>query len=458
MPNWYQTFRRLINNSSGKICSYFLSEKHFSKINQLSLWEEFIRKTSHLSEYSYIQRVRILDAGHFDSIPLCYCNKPAKVTNRALHNFCSKSCADKDILRTKKMIASRQLNDQSHTNEKRKQTMIEKYGVAFNSQRPDIHHIWEKSKLLPEIHSKLKDKAWLDVEYNLNNRTAVDIAAELDCYYGTVIDYCKLYGFKIKKRSNYSIVEVRLSNWLSSLNIEHEMGCYSMIPPYEIDCYVKNFNLGIEINGLHWHSEKYKPKDYHLNKTINAENNGVELLHFYDVEWNQKEEIVKSIIAGKLGLSQQILASECLVVKLSDSKSREFLEKNHIQGFTYADLTIGLEHNNELAMVGLFKQIQHDDWELVRICSKLNVVVTKGLSTIIDYFRQNHNASVYATVDRRYGIGVDLEKAGFVLEKQLEPDYAWTDGNVLLSNNSILESENFQRIWDCGHKLLRLKI
>ena len=39
-----------------------------------------------------------------------------------------------------------------------------------------------------------------------------------------------------------------------------------IINPYEIDIYLPELKLGIEFNGLYWHSEKFKSKNYHFNK------------------------------------------------------------------------------------------------------------------------------------------------------------------------------------------------
>lgn len=39
----------------------------------------------------------------------------------------------------------------------------------------------------------------------------------------------------------------------------------------EIDFYLPKYKIGIEYDGVYWHSEVYKDKDYHLNKTLECE-------------------------------------------------------------------------------------------------------------------------------------------------------------------------------------------
>jgi hypothetical protein len=35
----------------------------------------------------------------------------------------------------------------------------------------------------------------------------------------------------------------------------------------EIDIYLPDLNLGLEFNGLYYHSDKFKENNYHINKT-----------------------------------------------------------------------------------------------------------------------------------------------------------------------------------------------
>ena len=52
--------------------------------------------------------------------------------------------------------------------------MIEKYGVAFNLQREDVKETLRKSPLSPDIDQKLSDWDWMNTEYVVKNRSAVD--------------------------------------------------------------------------------------------------------------------------------------------------------------------------------------------------------------------------------------------------------------------------------------------
>jgi hypothetical protein len=53
---------------------------------------------------------------------------------------------------------------------------------------------------------------------------------------------------------------------------------------------------------LYWHSEEYISSDYHLNKTIECEKQGIQLIHVFEDEWLYKQDIVKSRLSNILGL------------------------------------------------------------------------------------------------------------------------------------------------------------
>lgn len=73
-----------------------------------------------------------------------------------------------------------------------------------------------------------------------------------------------------------------------------------IIPPYELDIYIPELKLSFEFNGLYWHSEIYKDKNYHYNKTTLCKNKGIQLVHIWEDDWVYKKDILKSMILNKL--------------------------------------------------------------------------------------------------------------------------------------------------------------
>lgn len=96
----------------------------------------------------------------------------------------------------------------------------------------------------------------------------------------------------------------------SNSNIEQEIYTYirqiytgplkknnrNIIYPFELDYYFPELNLAIEINGTYWHSNLFKDKDYHFNKSLLCKNKNIRLIHIYEFEWINQQDYIKSVI------------------------------------------------------------------------------------------------------------------------------------------------------------------
>jgi len=209
----------------------------------------------------------------------------------------------------------------------------------------------------------------------------------------------------------------------------------NIIHPYELDIYIPDLKIAFEFNGLYWHNELYKDKKYHLNKTELCEKNGIQLIHIYEDDWLYKQDIVKSIILNKLGKSiNKIYARKTEVRDITDNKLvREFLDKNHLQGFIGSSVKLGLFINNELVSLMTFgkrrvtmgkKGTNEDDYELLRFCSKLNTNIIGGANKLFKYFVKNHKPKEITTyADRSWSNGNLYKQMGFNYEGKTEPNY-----------------------------------
>lgn len=88
----------------------------------------------------------------------------------------------------------------------------------------------------------------------------------------------------IKDNNNYAenYIIARLVEIYDDEIILHDR---SSIKPFEIDIYLPKLNLGIEYNGLYWHStEAGRIPDRHLQKSIMCKNKNIRLIHIYEFE------------------------------------------------------------------------------------------------------------------------------------------------------------------------------
>jgi len=368
---------------------------------------------------------------------------------------CTQENIAKNVSKTKLALPE---EDKKLTQERREATMIEKYGVAYNSLRPDVKENLSKSTLPVETLNLLKDKEWMDREYNVNQRTLVDIAKELNVDYSTVGFHSRKHGFKIRKRANYSLTEKEVVEYVRSLGVNCEEGNWDILENKEIDIYIPALKLGIEINGLYWHSwhpsmNKPEAKYRHIEKTNEAQAAGVELLHFTDFDWLNKQDVVKSLIRSKAGLNQKIYARKCTISEVSTADERTFLDKNHLQGYSASSYSYGLYFDSELVMILTLSKSRFNnqyDLELVRLCSKNGFTIVGGFSKLMAEVKRLHNGKkLVSYCDLDFSDGHGYRAVGFTAVRDTGPGYFWTTGTIKISRHKV-QKQNLKK-WLAGY-------
>jgi Zn finger protein HypA/HybF involved in hydrogenase expression len=128
--------------------------------------------------------------------------------------------------------------------------------------------------------------------------------------------------------SKYNKLELELKDYINNLGITIIENTKNIIPPLEIDIYIPSHKIAIEFNGLYWHSELFKDKNYHLKKTQDCENIGIQLIHIFEDEWLNKKEIVKSRIKNLLGLNKtKIYARKTNIQEISNNEANDFYQQ-----------------------------------------------------------------------------------------------------------------------------------
>jgi len=194
--------------------------------------------------------------------------------------------------------------------------------------------------------------------------------------------------------ANNSKSEQEIRDFIESLNIQTKKD-RKILDGNEIDIYIPEKKLAIEFNGIYWHSELYKDKQYHLNKTKLCNEKGIKLIHVYEDDWNFKKNIIKSRLKNELGLTEQKIYARKTQIKEVDSKTASaFLNKNHLQGKVNGSIRYGLYHNNDLVSLMTFSKKRKNlgqistegHFELLRFCNILNTSVIGGASKLFKHF------------------------------------------------------------------------
>lgn len=253
-------------------------------------------------------------------------------------------------------------------------------------------------------------------------------------------------------------------------NLEHEiykflsedLGCNVImhdrkhIAPYEIDMWLPDHQIGIEINDTYTHNSSLpnhwdnsiKPADYHKAKTDLAQTSGIRLIHIFEYNWINRQDIVKSIIRNAVGCTRERYFARKLAIKEVDSTACErFLGANHIQGSMISAIRLGLFNNDDLVSLMTFNKTRHtigrrnqdeDVWELGRFCSSLNTQVVGGASKLFKYFISTYQPrKVISFSSRSYTTGRIYERLGFHLVSVSDPGYMWVNMNTNLALNRV---------------------
>lgn len=371
--------------------------------------------------------------------------------------------------------------------EKIQQTVLDRYGVKNPLQNDKILEKSIKTRKTnyydPDVLVKLQDPNWLADQHQ--TLTIGEIAKTLGVSSSNLARYFHQHGIKINQHS-VTEFERKLSEHFNKLGVEIVVKDRKIIAPKEIDIYFPSIKLGIEINGGYWHSEQFKiGRNYHLDKTLAAKQQGVELWHFWDWEFENNYPLILSKIEHQLGLSSKIFARKLSIGTVDYNEKKAFLEQNHIQSDCVSKINIGLyDWDHNLIMVGTFGSSrfnQASNWELLRLATKQNTSVVGGASKIIQHFVDNYmddGQTLLSYSHRRFGSGNVYGKIGFELQGTSPPSYFYVKaGKPMGSRNQwqkhllesklsefdpgLSEKENmkangYYRIWDCGQMIFVL--
>jgi hypothetical protein len=256
----------------------------------------------------------------------------------------------------------------------------------------------------------------------------------------------------------------------------------SIITPKELDIYLPDYKIAIELNGLYYHSfnktESTEERQKHLIKFKLCQEKGIQLLQIREDEWNNpiKQEIWKSILRNKLGLSNKIPARKTKFIPITTHEANEFLIINHLQGTTnQIKYSYGLQYQNELVGVITFCGHQKEYLNLSRMAFKLNTNIVGGASKLFkNALKYLPKKDIITFSNNLYSSGKIYEILGFKKEKELPCSYEWWKVNTknlynkrqfrhkflvqkLESYNpKLTEAENmfannYRRIWDAGY-------
>lgn len=412
------------------------------------------------------------------------CNKPTKFISlgKGYNVYCCKKCAWKDTDILKKRSETISLKTQEELLNWRLKN------IESHKNKLTGKYISEKEAKIRQQASENSFKEYFTkcncefLKYDYENKRSVTFKCNI-C--GNETTYVRSLIDRMARNKDYSIChfchnhksisypEKELKNYIKSLNPGNIiLNDRSLLNGKELDIVLKDKKIAIEMDGLYWHNENKVNSTYHLEKTEECEKKGYQLIHIFEDEWNQKKDIVKSRIAGLLGMNTTIGARKTICKEIDSKTSKLFLEENHIQGNCMSKWKYGLYSENELVAVMTFgySRFKKGEIELLRYASKKGTNIIGGAGKLLSKFFKEHNVkNIVSYADRRWSTGNLYKKLGFILERKTAPSYFYIinherrnrfefqkhklvakGNNPNLTEHEIMKNLGYPRIYDCG--------
>lgn len=270
------------------------------------------------------------------------------------------------------------------TVEKFKQTNRAKYGVDWPQQNSDILN--KRLKTCSDRYGGSGWKSqqiWEKLKTGMLNHYGYEYAMQAPELKEKSMHTCQeKYGVPWNcmtpqcrnSFSNDSVPNKVFAELLESNNIFYER-------EFGVDRYSFDFKCGhklIEIDPTPTHNSTWSiykdtppmSKDYHARKTQVASDIGFQCIHIWD--WDNVDKVV-ALLKKRL----RVFARNCEVQQIEKDTAQEFLDTNHLQGYAKDSVRYGLYFQNTLVSVMTFGKPRYNknyEWELVRYCSKYEVV------------------------------------------------------------------------------------
>ena len=222
--------------------------------------------------------------------------------------------------------------------EKRKETILERYG-------------YEHALQVPEIYDKVHDTIEERFGYRFHSQipgVAKDVYERVKAENGGV--HPRNSVFHKRSKAEFELEEA-LSLRFPELNVINSIR--TLMPPteMELDLYLPEFKLGIEHDGTYYHSTEFKDDNYHLLKYLMCRDNGVTMLSVWDFEWEHRKSQIINNIGSQIGSGVSIQFEDCEVCTISREDALSFLETHSISYSTEFKIAVGLKYRQELISV-----------------------------------------------------------------------------------------------------------
>lgn len=314
---------------------------------------------------------------------------------------------------TKRVLKA--VDTKQNKSEEEKKTIVEKY---------------RKSRLGDYKYSYLSNKEWLANTYNTGKRLA-EIGNMVDVHPCAVQFSLEQYRIQIdwkREQTNRSLLEMEFYDYILSLAPDAIHTYKFGNTQHNVDVFVPSKNISFEFNGVYWHSEAKKEKDFHKNKMKMVNGFGLRLVQIWEDDWINRKNVVRNFLSNLLCRDiEKIGARHTTVIELTPNEFEGFMERNHLQGYTSSGVKLGLIKDGSILSAIGFTEIENHTgiYNLTRFA---NTKVIGAFQKLLNHFEKKYKPILLKTfgnleiVDRNNNI---YTKNGFVEDKIINEDYMY---------------------------------
>jgi len=502
------------------------TSKHYDDI--ITIVSPFVKKHN-LQNYklSAVIMIIINDIAITNHCMICGKQTTLDTVKKEFRKFCSNKCSNDPKSTKFEKIKQTNLNKYgdthtfNHTKTIREQTNLKRYGTKTPASSPEIREKIKQTNIerygydnpaksqlvidkIRDSHNKMFGNKYYTQQHmseslleKLSNvefckqicddksKTFTQYADDLQITPKTLLSYIRKHDLKITRKP-VSKIESYIADYLISQNVYFETNNRDVIER-ELDIWIPEYNLAIELNGIYWHSDLIDPRNKHTSKDKfkMCSDKNIRLLTFFEHEIENKFDLVTGMISHCLGKYEtKIYARKLKFVKLQHSDKQVFMNENHLMGDVKTKINYGLKTSSgELVAAISFIHDRFnkgpDTFEIARFAIKNGYHIPGGFSKLlVNSCKEEDFESLLTYANLRFGNAdnvysrygfefVSFSKPGYMYAKQTgRGTYDVISRNKAVRSNLTtllkhydntqsqydnMTNNGWLRIWDCGN-------
>lgn len=257
--------------------------------------------------------------------------------------------------------------------------------------------------------------------------------------------------------------EMELFNILNNkTKLSFKQRTKEIIKPYEIDIYEEQTKIGIEYDGMVWHSVHFNTKYNLLEKTRLCGKNGVKLIHILENQWVYKKRIVISKLSRLFKIKdfyKEVTNENFLIRKdIPKNQIETFITENSLFDVKQTKFNLCLMNKKHEIYACLSLKKYKAQWKIVSYTENINYLIENSFEMLLAYFQNNYEyQSITVNVNRLWITDIEkYVKSGFKFVRNIKPQRYFINGAHKMLK-TVDNTQKYYEFYDCGYVVLKLE-